>query len=208
MVRTAFTLIELIFAIVVIGITVISLPMMGQVINKGIEGNMVQEAIFIASTELNQAVTAKWDENSLQDGGSNSLARVIDNGNCDNNELSTTYRQKIGHINQPFHRRCLDLNTTTISNASSNNNIDALDDMEKTDVNLTNSGVGQAGYKQLYTTTVNVTNAGVIFGEDQANANSDIKKITVTVSDNDGIITSLITYSANIGEVDYYKRSY
>ena len=209
--RSAFTMIELVFAIVIIAISVISLPRMTQAVSTGIEGNIVQEAIFAASTELNQAVAASWDENSLVETGANSLARVIDNGNCEDNSSLSTYRQKPGHINQPYHRRCLDANATTIgvSNATTTA-INALDDYAKVDGNLSNASVNQAGYKFAYTTTVAVfhnavTANSVIF---DGNPNNDMKKITVTVSNNGVPVTSLTTYSANIGEVDYYKRTY
>ena len=73
--RSAFTMIELIFAIVIIAISVLSLPMMNQVISKNIEGSIVQEAIFAASAELNQVVSYYWDENSME--GTATLSRVV-----------------------------------------------------------------------------------------------------------------------------------
>ena len=200
--RSAFTLIELIFAIVIIAIAVISLPRMTQVIATGIEGNIVQEAIFAASTELNQAVAANWDENSLVDGNT-SFARVIDNGNCENNSSLQTYRQKPGHINQPKHRRCVDSNNTTVSNATLTA-VDALDDYEKTDADLSSPSVSQSGYKFAYKTTIVVTHPATFNGV----LNNDMKEINATISNNATPITTLTTYSANIGEVDYHKRTY
>ena len=76
--RAAFTLIELIFAIVIIAISVISLPMMSQTVSEGIDANIVQEAIFASATELNEAVTAHWDENSIEASMPDSSARVIE----------------------------------------------------------------------------------------------------------------------------------
>jgi len=208
--KGAFTLIELIFAIVVIGIAVVSLPMMNQVISTGIEKNIVQEAIFAAATELNEATTAHWDENSLEPNEPNSLARVIETGSCENNASLVSFRQMPGHISQPLHRRCLDSNATTVDNSSADANIMALDDMTKTDVSIftNNTTNQQAGYKKDYKATVSVTNANVIFGIDQVNANPNMKKITVSVKDGATVVTSLSTYSANIGEVDYYKKEY
>jgi prepilin-type N-terminal cleavage/methylation domain-containing protein len=55
--RLAFTMIELIFAIVIIAISVMSLPMMTQVTSAGIERNLVQEAIFASVAEINLATT-------------------------------------------------------------------------------------------------------------------------------------------------------
>jgi len=202
-VRLAFTMIELIFAIVIIGITVISLPMMSQVTAKGMEANLVQEAIFAASTELNQAVTMHWDENSMED-GDDTLARVIDTGDCDD-----TTRLRLGHITQPLHRRCLDSNLTAIANTKTIATVDALNDSEHASSNIFTSAItDQTGYKQNYNSELNIT-SGVIFGTDQVNANQNIKRVTVTIRDTNGTtITVLSTYSANIGEVDYYKRSY
>ncbi|WP_366755894.1 type II secretion system protein [Sulfurimonas sp.] len=55
--KYAFTLIELIFAIVIIGISVMSLPMLTQVTSSAIEKNLVQEAIFASVAEINLATT-------------------------------------------------------------------------------------------------------------------------------------------------------
>ena len=205
--RAAFTFIELIFAIVIIAITVVSLPMMNQVIAKGLDDNLVQEAIFAAATELNEAVTAHWDENSIDPTSPNSYARVIDHsGNCNNNNLSASYRQMPGHINQPLHRRCLDDNTTTPGDSNTNNTIDALDDMEHAATNIFIDTTNDTkGYKRSYTSKVTVTRGATFAGT----ANQDIKSITIEIKNADGkVITSLKTYSANIGEVDYLKKEY
>ena len=212
MVRSAFTLIELIFAIVIIGIAVISLPTMNQATMKGIEGNIVQEAIFAASTSLNQAVSAHWDDNSLEPGTTDSTARVIDDGSCGNNPLATIapfYRLMPGHINQPLHRRCLDANNTGLATVNIGG-VNDLNDMGVIDQNLSNAATNAGGYKLPFTTDLVVTNS-VIFGVDQLNANPNIKMITATLKDTTtatNTITILRTYSSNIGEVDYYKRSY
>ena len=210
--RAAFTLIELIFAIVIIAISVISLPMMSQTVAKGIDANIVQEAIFAAATELNEAVTAHWDENSIEESMSDSSARVIETviNMCENDANLSTFRQMSGHINQPLHRRCLDANTTvtTPSNARVTAVV-SLDDMEHGDRNITIGTPGSEGYKETYQSNVDVTNTNVIFGTDQINPNPNIKRILSTVKNKDGTtIAVLRTYSANIGEVDYYKRNY
>ena len=207
--RKAFTMIELIFAIVIIAISVMSLPMMTQATARGIDSNLLQEVIFSASTELNQAVTANWDEASLEPGEPFSLARVIDDGSCGSDASLSNYRQMPGHINQPLHRRCLDNNATIISNATADANVISLDDIEKTNEDIfVNRTTDKDSYKDVYLVTVAVAN-NVIFGTDQVNTNPNIKQIDVSVTYEDGeLITSLTTYSSNIGEIDYYKRSY
>ena len=202
--RAAFTLIELIFAIVIIAISVISLPMMSQTVAEGIDANIVQEAIFASATELNEAVTAHWDENSIEIGMPDSSARVIEIGAfCSNDSNSSMFRQMPGHINQPLHRRCLDSNATTPSNASATA-VNSLDDMEHGDGNITIGTAGSEGYKEAYQSNVVVSPSANFNG-----VNNNIKSIVSTVKDEDGNTIALLrTYSANIGEVDYYKRNY
>lgn len=203
--RYAFTMIELIFAIVIISITVISLPTMNQVIGKGIDSNLIQEAIFAASTELNEAVTAHWDENSVELGDPNSFARVIDSTIqvCGDDPLASNYRRMAGHINQPLHRRCLDSNATAPSDASATA-VDSLDDMEHGYVNIFTDVAHATGYKRSYNSRVDVTRPAY-FNDSN---NSNMKKITIIVQENEEkkTVVKLVTYSANIGEIDYYKK--
>ena len=197
--RFAFTMIELIFAIVIISIAVVSLPMMIQITSRGIESSLVQEAIFAASAELTGATSYYWDKNSMYDSNLSKYSRVIDiNDDCDSNASNQRYRLRVGHIAQPYHRRCLedsaidpadtsDAIFPNLNNAVTTGYLDIFD----------NTNPEAAGYKNTYTRNVDVVRTGYT------------KKITVTVKNSSGnIITSLNTYSANIGEVDYYKRRF
>ena len=201
--RSAFTLIELIFAIVIIAISVVSLPIMNQAIGKGIDANLVQEAIFAAATELNEAVTANWDDNSTEAGSTNLYARVIDiNGSSCNG----TTHLRIGHISGvEKHRRCL--NSSLIGPEDANTTaLISLDDMEHVKRNIfVDTTTDAKGYKKKYTSQVDVTRGATFNGS----ANPDMKLLTITIRDEeDKILTLLKTYSANIGEIDYYHRSY
>ena len=56
--KSAFTMIELIFAIVIIGISALSLPMMTQASSSGVAINIeTQEAIFKAIVKTKEAIT-------------------------------------------------------------------------------------------------------------------------------------------------------
>ena len=194
-------MIELIFAIVIIAITVLSLPMMTQITQRGVESSIVQEAVFAASAELMGATAGYWDENSMEDINVSHFSRVINiGGDCN---ASTQLRP--GHINQMYHRRCLDSNSTLAhdSNASiGTKDVFDLNDAEHgtQDIFIDNNGstatANQTGYKEIYTSEINVTLA----------ADNNIKDITVSVSDADGNITVLKAKSANVGEIDYYKK--
>lgn len=205
--KSAFTLIELIFAIVVIAITVISLPMMNQAVSKGIDSNLLQEAIFAAATELNEATTAQWDEASIDENTSTAVSQVINlDGLCENNQSNERYRLKPGHILEPLHRKCLNNLTQGELDSNTNANVDAVEDKAHGYTNIfLNLTPGQEGYKQNFTSALSVSYDPVFDGAVRPN----LKKLTITVKDEQGnIVTSLFTYVANIGGIDYYKRSY
>lgn len=194
--KAAFTLIELIFAIVIIAISVVSLPMMAQVTQKGIEANIVQEAVFAASTQLIEILSGYWDERSMEDSNLSALSRVIDIGN----DCNATTRLRPGHIAQPLHRRCLESNTSTGLGATGGAYYSLEDAALAVNGNTNifeNPNVSASGYKDTYKSYAVVDPAI-----------GDTKKITLTVknSSND-TLTKLITYSANVGEIDYYKRT-
>ena len=205
--RAAFTFIELIFAIVIIAITVVSLPMMNQVLTKNIDKNIIQEAIFAAATELNEATTVHWDENSTDANSSSGLAKVINLDNlCNNDQNSSRYRLRPGHILEPLHRRCLDDLTQPEADTNTNDDIDAVEDIAHTSKSIfLNSDPSSEGYKNDYNSTVTITYNPIFDGAQRPN----MKKITSTITDSNGnTIVKLSTYVANIGEVDYYKRSF
>ncbi len=204
--KSAFTLIELIFAIVVISISVVSLPVMSQVVSKGIDTNLVQEAIFATSAKLNDAVTYSWDENSIDPALPEASSRTINTGATDCN---TTDGQRPGYILQPLHRMCLsDLTirpTAPLNLGKDAGDLDDLDDLIETDVNLFSDVASKDAYKKSYTSTITVEYAS--FGT-VTEASQNVKKITTIISDSDDVITRLSTFSSNIGEIDYFRRTF
>lgn len=191
--RFAFTMIELIFAIVIIGIAVISLPMMTQITQRGIESSIDQEAIFAASAELMGATSYYWDLNSMQDSALSRLERVIDvDSDCNPDRL------RPGHIAQPYHRRCLDSNVTGVANTTDATFPNLNNAVHASQIIFTNNTKNAAGYKESY-------NSAVAIGA----VNNNVKIITVTVTDSAASpVTVLRTQSANIGEIDFYKRRF
>ena len=197
--RFAFTIIELIFAIIVISIVVMSLPIMIQTTSKSIEDNLVQEAIFAASAELIGATSYYWDRNSMQDSSLSNLERVIEvAGACD------TDRLRPGHVAQPYHRRCLDSNATGVANLSDvtfpnlNNAVNTA--VVKLFDATTSAAEASSGYKQEYRSQMSIA----------AGADANVKVLTLSIYEDDGatLLTSLKIFSANIGEIDFYKRRF
>lgn len=196
--KHAFTLIELIFAIVVMSIVVMSLPIMMQTTSKAIEDNIVQEAIFAASAELMGASAYYWDTRSIEDINVSGGERVIDvDGNCN------TDRLRPGHVSQLYHRKCLEstttggVNYTTAETTGESLNRSAHD----TTVDMFDNFTAEAaGYKQEYKSAMSIAQG----------TDNDIKILTANIYEDDGttLLTSLKIYSANIGEVEYYKRGF
>ncbi|MGE0738055.1 type II secretion system protein [Sulfurimonas sp.] len=199
--KQAFTLIELIFAIVVMSIVVMSLPIMMQTTSRAIEDNIVQEAIFAASAELMGATTFYWDLNSTTDFNLSNLSRVIDtNGDCENNNSSTRHRLRPGHIEQPFHRRCLDSTDNNISSTADATFQNLDNAVHANQVIFTDNVTEAKGYKESYRSTMSIN---------LLNNNNNVKQLTSTITDADGnTLTVLRTFCANIGEVEYYKRRF
>lgn len=205
--RSAFTLIELIFAIVVIGLTVIALPTISRVLSKSAESNIIQEAVFAAATELNEATTAHWDENSTDANSTATLAMVINlDSNCEDDNTNPRYRLRPGHILQPLHRKCLNDLTVTDGHTAIKDDVIAVEDMLHSSQEIfINPTPSAQGYKNDYNSSVTVSYSPSFAGTTQPN----MKKITAKIIDADGnTIVQLSTYVANIGEVDYYKRTF
>lgn len=186
--KPAFTMIELIFAIVIIAIVVVSMPMISQVSQKNVENNLAQEAIFAASSELMGATSAYWDQRSMEDADANltSLARVINIGG----DCNSSTRLRPGHIDQPLHRRCLDNDAATGLGSSFLN----LDNLVHGNKLIFTDSNDETGYKTTYYSNMSVS------------SNNNVKTITVTISDSTDTVTVLKAVSTNIGEPDYYKK--
>ena len=187
--RFAFTLIELIFAIVIIGLAVIALPSMSSVNSNNIEDSLVQEAVYGAAEKLSRVLAYHWDDNSIISG--DSFASVIDlSGNC-------TSGRKPGHINQTKHRKC---NTNTTAGATTIANYSLNDTVEAAAVSLFDS-TSAHGYKKNYNSQVTVTASpfGIV----------DLKQVDIAVTLTDGTpVLNLSAFAANIGEVDFHHRTY
>ena len=174
--------------------------MMNQAISKGIDENLVQEAVFASETILSEASTYVWDENSLADVNLSSYSRVINL----NNECNATTQKRQGNI----HRRCLN-NLATGLSLLINGQTYAIDPNNfKGKLYYTSAGSegGASGYKKTdYNTSLSITTP-VAFGTAPTD---DMKKLSVQVTDNSNgnTIVKLSTYIANIGEVPYYHKT-
>jgi hypothetical protein len=206
-------MIELIFAIIIIAITVVTLPMMTQITSKGLEANIAQEAIFATSAKMMQILSFAWDKNSTDNNISKSLdyARVIDinsyndykrkNKDTKAVDMNSTFR--IGHIKEGLHRRFFDINENIISGVG----------IEDQNTSETITAFGDDGYKFDMTLTPSITYVNdnpltpFTLNTTTATAKSNIKMVEIKTAVYNNVIV-LRSYACNIGEVDYYKRQY
>lgn len=197
--KSAFTLIELIFAIVIIGIAALSLPMMSQVTASGSEKSLAQEAIFIAFTEITKVTSSAWDENSRV--GNNDYEHVIF---VDNTEAGSGLLRRSGNINILYNT---DINRTIRPSAlgfdandfdGTVNREDDVDDYIITGAAATGSAGSASGYKFQYTKDIGVAASGS-FGTLVNNPN--IKRIQIGVNASGSLLASFYMYTMNSGSV-------
>lgn len=221
--RTAFTMIELIFAIIVISIVVISMPMMMKTNEDAVAGNIVQEALFASSAKMMQVLSYPWDENSTDNTGVYGKVIDISGGTAAYKRSDANSSYRVGHILQDNHRRFHDYTSpyaNTIGALATNvATPTALNNTGQTNVPFDNPLSSATGYKKNYTMDVNVSyisdgssTAGNVnsfnFDTTTVGGPTNMKLITVTIKDANGDLTRLRSYSANIGEFDFAKRRF
>ena len=203
-VKNAFTMIELILAIVVISVVMLTIPMMIQVNNKALEGNVAQEAIFLVSTVLTETTALIWDDSSIDGNATTITASGILNTAGDGvyaRVAGTFLRQ--GGMQKNNTRKFLDTNTTPSQTA-----VESLAGI----ISATSTS-NLVGYKNIYSIGAtrgyiadapggfNFTTAMLAAG-----TTSNIKMTTVEINATiDGVVTTisrLRAYTCNIGEAD------
>lgn len=214
MMRSAMSMIELVFAIVIMGISVMSLPLILTQVQSNNAFAMQQEAILAAKTKIGDILTYEWDENSYDTTAQR--AYVLDTAS--DAELSriagTTLR--VGHVNAENRRKFFGVatNPTTAGTLGNDGNFNDIDDFSgqaaTIAATLENAGVG-LDYVFTLTLTPTITYAadsanytvnplGVFALNPDNNATiTNIKTISVQVTGGDQTIT-LRAFACNIGE--------
>ena len=111
--RRGFSLIELVFAIVVIAISLMTVPLM---LNQGAKSNqfaLMQESILAAHTKMGNILSFKWDENSGDN--NDTIVRVLDVTAGDSQLDRKTAVRRVGHIHDDLRRRMQDSETNATS---------------------------------------------------------------------------------------------
>lgn len=231
--RSAFTMIELIFAIVIIGISMLALPMIMQVDATSQEDSLMQEGIMITSTKASQILTFPWDPNSPPEGTLMSTSQVLETGGTGDSELTTRRAApqddfRVGHFPEQLRRRLTPSSAARTALAIAPNAIPSMNDFNGESLPIIPAAGNHWTYKKSWRvdTTVSyvsdtATYAGVLgvindfsFSNvvNAAAPVSNIKMIRVTATDttpnSTGSAVVLTSYSANIGEAEFFKRRY
>ncbi len=218
--RKAASMIELIIAIVVMGIAVMTLPLLLSQTQNNNAYAMQQEVILAARTKLGDTLTYRWDENSLQN---DRIGVLVTQGDSDLNATVDTIR-RVGHVKGNKRRKFFaDLNSSTsVANLGSDGgDLDDIDDINNQTTFLSpSSEVTSLDYRfkdfNITTTVVyvddnasyNDQNLTFTFKKIGVNHTTNIKLLTIKVIGNSIIPFVLRSYSCNIGESELLRRDF
>jgi len=221
MVKKGFTFIELIIAIVVIGIALMSVPLLLSQSSRSDEFSINQEAILAATTKIGDILTYPWNETN-----SSGILHVFDvtHGDSDlNRSPDDNSTRRIGHFKEKYRRKFYD--QITEANATlghdKGNEFDGMGDFNGTDDNISSSGTGDYLMNLNLSTRVfyisddaNYSSSPTLnFGDlnvSPATPTTNIKMVKVNVSDahTNQIITTLKAFSCNIGSYQLLYRTF
>lgn len=211
-------MIEMIFAIVIIGITVAGVSQMLTRSSDTMEGSLSQEAVFLASMEAAKVFSHRWDSNSEDSTTELSYSKILDTSSAGYNRVcidpATNVRStqpcttsqvlsvlRFGGIDQDLHRRFHSTPTASLSGVP--------EGVPNSDSNL--SLTGENGYKHDYNIVIASNYVSTPYNIGSPSGTSDIKRTVITVADAADTSTNLVTmrvYTYNIGEIDFAKRTF
>ncbi|PHR54922.1 MAG: hypothetical protein COA44_12035 [Arcobacter sp.] len=188
--KKAFTLVELIFSIVIIAIVFTVIPRLMAVTTKTMELSIKEDGLFAAISLMGNIIRLPWDSNTLSSNGkildtsANTcndyrVGGFLGSRNCLNSSASGTPKANFGTVGLFGDIDDYDTYNTTTLNGRIQYNLDV--SVDYADVNLNPS----AGTNEL-------------------------KKITVNVSSNSRSVlcSDFFYYSANLGHVQINKRAW
>ena len=228
--RRGASMLELVVAIVVMGIAVMALPLMLSQTKSNNEFAMQQEAILAARTKLGDVMTYAWDEANVALTDATLVLDTNDTGS-DTELNKVNGSRRIGHVFGDKRRKGYDVQVlSTASGALGTDtgetqlsDYDDIDDFHNTSQQLFNSGeatISGQDYKftdmnlttrVLYiddsATYINPTINDFAFTTANANRRSNIKMVEITVS---GSQTNFVlrSYSSNVGESELLRRTW
>ncbi len=160
--RSGFSLVELVFAIIIIAISLMSVPMLIGESQKSNQYSFIQESVMAARTKIGNILTFPWDQNSTRyEGTTQTITAVVvveTNGDADLSKVTgSLYR--FGHVND-IMRRHYDINNSiwadSIAGESNITNIGGFDGSSTT-VTLTGGAGVKGDFDYLDKNDLNIT---------------------------------------------------
>ena len=214
--RKGFWLLELIFAIVVMAIAMLSIPTVLSQTTAGIETTLKQEAIFYGSRTMGSLLTYRWDENSIKGDPDKNISHILDVSNGDShfdrNTSITPSRFRTGNFNLKAVRTFFNTTTnatSTLGNESGESEKDDIDDFNNdTDIITAQKGdfvLNMKIHKKIYyiadTPTYSNGRVRFSFSSTSASPTTNVKMIELNVTDDkDNTILLIRTITCNVGE--------
>lgn len=208
--KRSFTLIELIFAIVIISIALLSVPILFSQVTRGTEEAIKVEAIYQASRTMGTILTHAWDENSPS--SETRFSRILDvtNGDSECNRIGATRFRK-ADFNQKATRRffaAMTYATATLGQEGTlTNDIDDFHNKSETISKNSNDIIldMQLTTKVFYisdATNYAAQHINFNVSTTQATASTNIKMIEINLTNpnNNDEILVFRAFSCNIGE--------
>ncbi len=229
--RGAFSLIELVLAIVVIAISIMTIPLMLNQNSKAISFTIMQESMMAARTKIENILSYQWDScSTIASGvaGTETRIKVIDvlNGDLELNRTVNTIR-RVGHVREDLRRRFHDLGVGVLA-LPSGDGLSAtkvsIDSFNGETISM-NAG-GSLDYLRDFNITtaifyisdeVNYTSQNINFNFDatawrsstvNVNQSTNIKMIELNVTTQDAQPFILRAFSSNIGQTELLRRSF
>ncbi|MCR1810409.1 type II secretion system protein [Sulfurospirillum sp. hDNRA2] len=212
--RSAMSLIELVFTIVIMGIAVMSLPLILTQVQRNDAFAMQQEAILAAKAKIGNILTYEWDHNSYDSTASRSFVLATSSPDTELNCNGTTFR-RLGHVNADSRRKCSATGASASAigaDAGDGGNFTDIDDFDADAINISASAEGAGTLDYIFdlnlstsityaadSATYNVSPVVFTLNPDNNVTVTNIKTISVTVSGGDQNIT-LRAFTCNIGE--------
>ncbi len=234
--RDAIAMIELIFTIVVIGIVLMSTPMLVQTASRSGYVALQQEAIAAAASELGIIMTQGWDDNADENGTTESPilktlgdTQLEENGNTGirSGTPDSSFRK---YITSTGGRK----DATLAGNFTSDGDYDDIDDFHNHTTTLYSASAAEAdfgdyvdnsilmntqvSYVKDTPTSGNYNTSATISLDDPfttaaPNATSNIKAIRIILTSTSGVeemnkTIALNAFSCNIGTYDLEERNF
>lgn len=213
--RSAMSMIELVFAIVVMGIAIMSLPLVLTQVQNNDAFTLRQEAILAAKTKIGEILTYEWDENSYDATAQHSFVLNTANGDAELNCNAATFLRP-GHFTTDYRRKCSTVGASASAIGSDGGDLDDIDDFN-TQANALTVTAGEDAatldyiFNLTLTTTVNYaadtadytlqTMNGFVLSPTDTLTRTNMKAVSVSVTDGvNANGTVLRAFACNIGD--------